>query len=381
MSLLADLLSKIKRGGNDGDKGISPTLARAQGKSPKGHGLKNRYVIITVVSVAAVAVGIALTSQMGRLTTLLQKKQTLPSQPVKIPLPPRSGTPDAAPPQPDQQQAPASPAPPSLAVRQGEVRATLEPVPASRPAEKRDKGPKVVKPVPPRQRHPADQTAPAKGPPVRSAQKAAPARGAVAAEPRVETIPAPRIDTAARGALLYTARAAELSGDWRSALVSYHKALEIDPGNYRIMSNVAAALNNLGMYDEGAREALRALKIKPDYVPAMVNAAIAFSSRGNNQEALRHFSAACAADPGNRGLAINLGILQERIGRLDDALATYRRLAAAGDPQALHGMGRVYERKGNRYEAASAYRQIVAMRDASPALRREVKERLARLEE
>ena len=140
-------------------------------------------------------------------------------------------------------------------------------------------------------------------------------------------------------------------------------------------------LNNLGMFDEGVKEAKRALAKRPDYVPAMINAAIAYSSKGNSQEALRLFSEATIADPGNRSLVINLGILQERTGKLDDALRTYRPLADDGDPLALQGMGRVYERKGNRSEAVRAYRQIIALPNANPALKKEVKGQLVRLEE
>jgi hypothetical protein len=45
------------------------------------------------------------------------------------------------------------------------------------------------------------------------------------------------------------------------------------------------------------------------------------------------------------------------------------------------GMGRICERKGNRAEALHAYRQLMAMRDLDPAVRKEVKAKLARLEE
>ena len=113
----------------------------------------------------------------------------------------------------------------------------------------------------------------------------------------------------------------------------------------------------------------------------MINVAIAYSSKGNSQEALRLFSEATIADPGNRSLVINLGILQERTGKLDDALRTYRPLADDGDPLALQGLGRVYERKGNRSEAVRAYRQIIALPNANPALKKEVKGQLVRLEE
>jgi len=199
--------------------------------------------------------------------------------------------------------------------------------------------------------------------------------------PRQKAVAPVKIDTGARDALLYAARSAEQASDWKSALASYRKAQEIDPGNYKIMSNLAAALNNLGMFDEGVQEAERALDRRPNYVPALINAAIGYSTLGNTQKALRLFTYASAIDPGNRGLIINLGILQERSGNLDDAQATYRQPAVAGDPLALQGMGRIYERKGNKSEAARTYRQILKMANASPALKREVKGKLERLDE
>ena len=73
--------------------------------------------------------------------------------------------------------------------------------------------------------------------------------------------------------------------------------------------------------------------------------------------------------------------MQERMGKLDEAGATYRRLAAAGDPQALMGLGRISERNGNRAEAVNSYRQVLAIRDVSPALKKEAKQSLVRLED
>jgi hypothetical protein len=73
--------------------------------------------------------------------------------------------------------------------------------------------------------------------------------------------------------------------------------------------------------------------------------------------------------------------MHERSGNLDDALATYRPLAGSGDPLVLMGIGRVHERKGNKGEAIRNYRQIMALSNASPALKKEAKGRIARLEE
>jgi hypothetical protein len=44
-------------------------------------------------------------------------------------------------------------------------------------------------------------------------------------------------------------------------------------------------------------------------------------------------------------------------------------------------MGRVYERKGNKSEAIRIYRQIMALSNASPAIKKEAKGKITRLEE
>jgi hypothetical protein len=363
MSLLADLLSKTKSGSAPGTPekpphlDVPPTLSKARGIPAKVRTLKNRYVILSVICVAFIALGGFVAVKFGMLGSSATKKVP-PPQIVQKPL------------QQPPVQRPVSTAKPPVATAVVAKITLGEPV-AAEPHKKKAVPHKVKSP---------------KCPPV-----AAIVPKAVAARPvkKVEPLPAhpgqkaaPRkIDTAARDSYLYAARSAEQTGDWKGALASYRKAQEIDPDDYKIMSNVAAALNNLGMFDDGAQEAERALGKKPDYVPALINAAIGYSSSGNAPKALRHFTFARALDPGNRSLVINLGILQERTGKLDDAQATYRQLASTGDPLALQGMGRVYERKGFKNEAARIYRQIMALPAASATLKKEAKGKLSRIEE
>jgi len=45
------------------------------------------------------------------------------------------------------------------------------------------------------------------------------------------------------------------------------------------------------------------------------------------------------------------------------------------------GIGRSYERKGNKSEAIRTYRQIMALPNASPAMKKEAKGKIARMEE
>lgn len=356
MSLLADLLSKKNNSDRQDGREIPPTLAMAQSTLPKARSFKDRYVVISVLSIATIAIGLITVLQYDRLIALIDKKPALSQKPPEPP------------------KADANPAPQTQAV-QAQAALPQPPVP-----EKTVAANVVEKPEPPPQQATAKKKVWVKA-------KRRPSLPAVQTGERTPTAPASeavsttKIDTALRDSYLYTARSAELAGDWRSALTSYRKALKVDPDNFKIMSNLAASLNNLGLFDEGVIEAKRALSRRPDYVPAMINAAIAYSSTGNSLEALLLFSKASSADPTNRSLAINLGILQERSGKLEAAKLTYRQLADAGDPQALHGMARIHERNGNRIEAVRAYRQIMALPNAGSTLKREAKEKVMHLEE
>jgi len=358
MSLLADLLSKIKTGeSHDGDEApsrldVPPTLSRSRSASPKVGRAKIRYGIIAVAFSGLIAIGVLAMVMAGKKGSSARKGPAIAPQPAQ---PARNFTTTPF----DAGQGPPAAVPP--ATHSKIARMDLGAVPQE---------------VKHRKTIPAKVTCPPCPP--RKAEKPQPP---LPSQPQQKAAAPAKVDTAERDSYLYTARSAEQVSDWRSALASYRKALEFDPGNYRIMSNISAVLNNLGMFGDGAEEAERALAKKPNYVPALINAAIGYSSRGETQKALRLFTTACAIDPGNRSLIINLGILHERAGNLDDAIATYRQLAASGDPVALLGLGRINEKKGNKAEAVRFYRQIMAQPAATLAQKKEAKTKLVRLEE
>lgn len=382
MSLLADLLSRTKTGSSrDGAEtstplNVPPTLSKAHGIPSKVRWFSNRYVVIGVVCAVFIGIGVFVALKSRQVSSLAKKTVPVPAKPAPplatakvepiapvpplVPLAPPVAPKPAAPPSTAKIKLEEPPAPvaPQKKPRVHTVKRTRHPVP--KPVAKAAAEPKSDEQVP------AQQLEKPQKKPQQTRQK---------------STASPRMDTAARDSFLYAARSAEQTADWKSALASYRRAQELDPGDYKIMSNLSAVLNNLGMFDESVREAERALAKKQDYVPALINAAIGYSSRGNTQKALRLFSYASVLDPGNRNLVINLGILYERSGSLDDALATYRPLAGSGDVLVLQGLSRVYERKGNKPEAMRVYRQIMALPNASEKLRKEVKGKLTRLEE
>jgi len=187
-------------------------------------------------------------------------------------------------------------------------------------------------------------------------------------------------DHASIDAYLFAARNAEAKGDYLLALKSYQKALDADPGNYKIMNNVASAMLHLGMYREALAMVQQILAIKPEYVSAMVNGGIAQYRLGLLSEARQWFEKAVATDPSHREALYNLALSQEKSGALDDALASYRRLAGGGDPQGTLGVARILEWRQEKTEALRLYREILAQPEAGRQVKEAARERVRALD-
>ena len=194
-----------------------------------------------------------------------------------------------------------------------------------------------------------------------------------------EKTPAP-VDRATIDAYLFTARNADAKGDYLLALKSYQKALDADPGNYKIMNNVASAMLHLGMHREALAMVQQILAIKPEYVSAMVNGGIARYRLGLLSEARQWFEKAVATDPSHREALYNLALSQEKSGALDDALASYRRLSGGGDPQGTLGVARILEWRQEKTEALRLYREILALPEASRQIKEAARERVRALD-
>lgn len=210
-------------------------------------------------------------------------------------------------------------------------------------------------------------------------KKAAPSAPAPKRQQAAEKKAAPR-DRETIDAYLFSARNAEAKGDYLLALRSYQKALEADPGNYKIMNNIASAMLHLGMYREALAMVQQILAIRPEYVSAMVNGGIAQYRLGLLSEARQWFEKAVAKDPSHREALYNLALSQEKSGALDDALASYRRLSGGGDPRGVLGMARILEWRQDKAEALRLYREILAMPEADRQVREAARERVRALD-
>jgi hypothetical protein len=148
-------------------------------------------------------------------------------------------------------------------------------------------------------------------------------------------------DTSEKDLYLYMARAYESKRDYSNALLSYKKVLGIEPGNYRVMNNIASILIKLNLYDEAKTYLSMALDVRNDYVPGIINLGIVFARAGEAKKAEDSLLKALTLEPDNRDALLNLAILYEKEGSYEKARQHYLRLKQLGDPRGETGLERI----------------------------------------
>ncbi|MDX9713991.1 MAG: tetratricopeptide repeat protein [Dissulfurispiraceae bacterium] len=179
---------------------------------------------------------------------------------------------------------------------------------------------------------------------------------------------------------LYTAKNHESRKEYQKALENYKKALDLSPNNYIIMNNIAGVLLQNGSYHEAISFSKESLRIKKDYVPSLINLGLAHIKSGNESEGEGYLSKAVSIEPDNSNALLNLAILQEKRKEHDRAYNTFFRLASSGKSQGWIGMARILERQGRHKEAANLYREILGMDKTSSDEKKSVIERLQQID-
>lgn len=90
------------------------------------------------------------------------------------------------------------------------------------------------------------------------------------------------------------------SSRFEDAIASYTKAIKLDPTNPKYYCNRAAALNNLGNYEDAIRDSEMALRYDPYYGKAFWRLGTSHSKLGQNRvEAVRCYKRAVELEPDN----------------------------------------------------------------------------------
>lgn len=378
MSLLADLLSKVKSTG--GKRDVPPDLREVVAKSVRSAAFRKKIIVLSLAALLAVGSG------FGAVYLLeIYVKST-----VKPPVEPKDGQKTAVrstatvPPPPGKEYSPISSPVPASAFS-----AASPPSPAPSPAPRAEKS---TKPEPGAGKGtPAGKSlSPKKSLKERPenvistrqdiVRKSAPRKEREAVAPEATPVPTrqqpSREELAGRDVSLYSARTCEARGDYQQALAHYRKALEIDPESYLVMNNIASVLIRLGSYEESMQYSRRALAARQNYVPSLVNLGVASIRLDNMTEGESYLSKALSIEPSHRHALLNLALLHEKTKEYDKASRSFLRLSEMGDMQGHLGRARIAEKRGQRAEAVRFYREILALNDLDTKTRKMINERL-----
>ena len=158
------------------------------------------------------------------------------------------------------------------------------------------------------------------------------------------------------------------AGDW--ALNSYQKAIELEPANPYIFTEIGRVY--LSKFDleegQGKEENLRlasenfekSLSLKEDYAPAHFQMAMIYVREGKTEEAIEKLEAVKQAAPLDTGLAFQLGVIYYNDNQFDKAKAEFlRAISLDGNySNARYLLGLIYDKEGDKKGAILQFESI-----------------------
>jgi tetratricopeptide (TPR) repeat protein len=132
---------------------------------------------------------------------------------------------------------------------------------------------------------------------------------------------APKPTSSDAGESLRRGIAAQQSGDFKTAIDEYRKALAVRPEMAEARANLGAALAAAGQFDAAIEEDRRALANAPDKTSVRMNLALAYFKKGDFEHARPEFEAVHAARPNDTSAAMLLGYAQMKLGKGSEAVA------------------------------------------------------------
>ena len=120
------------------------------------------------------------------------------------------------------------------------------------------------------------------------------------------------IDPLEPGAHASLASAQLQTGDTEAAKKNMHTALELDPDNVPILTNLGVTLSKEERWEESNEYLERALEINPENVNALQRIAHNYDALGDSAKAEEAYLSAIEGNPENANLYYNLGVLYFR---------------------------------------------------------------------
>lgn len=158
-------------------------------------------------------------------------------------------------------------------------------------------------------------------------------------------------------------------GGTAEAIELYERAVDINPKFVFGWFNLGAAYQKLGRIADAEQAWRKAAALEPGMAAAWGNLAGIAAQRGDLSEAVA-LAEKAEATGGGAAAAVTLAQALEGAGRLDEAVAAYRR-AIAVEPRStslLNNLGSLLERIGRLAEAAATFRRALELEPGSPVL-------------
>jgi Flp pilus assembly protein TadD len=112
-------------------------------------------------------------------------------------------------------------------------------------------------------------------------------------------------------------------GQYKEAISSIDKALELKPGNSEAWSNRGVALASLNRYEEAISSYDEALKLKPDFSQVWSSRGVALDSLNRYEEAIISYDKALELKPDNSEAWFNRGVALDSLNRYEEAITSY----------------------------------------------------------
>jgi predicted O-linked N-acetylglucosamine transferase (SPINDLY family) len=182
------------------------------------------------------------------------------------------------------------------------------------------------------------------------------AQPALQKTPAKVNIPTPEVQDQLM-ALVNTGNALKGLGRLDEAIVSYRRAVELEPDLAQVHSILAEMLQDRGQLDDAVKSYRCLLELKPDFAEAHANLGNALRDLGRLDEAAQSYGRALQLKPDFAEIHSNLGVTLQDLGRSAQAAASSRRaLSLKPDFAAAHNnLGNALKDQGQLNEAVASY--------------------------